>query len=93
MLLLNILDEGEELGFINIFTGDESWFYIKFNPKGAWILPDKNLSFFENTGFHVRKFMLIIIWEIDGDACPSLSMVHLDNGKVHNSKATQKKSV
>lgn len=62
-LLLNILDEGKELGFINIFTGNESWFYIKLNPKSAWILPDEKLPFLKNTGFQVRKFMLIVIWE------------------------------
>ena len=125
-LLLTILSESEELGFINIFTGDESWFYIKFNRKGAWILPDEKVPFFENPGFQLRKFMLTVIWGINGihvidimDSGLSFNSdyfithilcqieqikiqktryrkrikyyLHLDNCKVHNSKATQQK--
>ena len=61
-LLLGILTESEKLGFINIFTGDEYWFYIKFNRKGAWILPDEKVPFFENPRFQMSKFMLTVFW-------------------------------
>lgn len=62
-LLLNLLFESEKLNFINIFTDDESWFYIKHNEKGTWIIPDEKVVFLENLGFQVNKIMLTVIWE------------------------------
>ena len=60
--LLNILAQSKEINFINMLTGDESWFYIKYNPKGAWIISGEKPPFFENKGFQIAKFMLTVIW-------------------------------
>ena len=45
-----------------MLTGDESWFYIKYNPKGAWIISGEKPPFFENKGFQIAKYMLTVIW-------------------------------
>ena len=62
LLILNGIKK-EKLNFINIFTDDESWFYINHNEKGTWIIPDEKVVFFENLGFQVKKIMLTVIWE------------------------------
>ena len=49
-----------------MLTGDESWFYIKYNPKGAWIISGEKPPFFENKGFQIAKFMLTVIWGVNG---------------------------
>lgn len=64
--LLNILSQSKEINFINILTGDESWFYIKYNPKGAWIISGESPPCFENKGFQIVKFMLTVIWGVNG---------------------------
>lgn len=64
--LLSILNKHKTQGFYRLLTGDESWFYLRYNSKRIWSLSYEYIPQYVPTRLHNKKYMLTVIWSVDG---------------------------
>jgi hypothetical protein len=64
--LLNILEAHEKNKFQRFVTRDESWFALKFHHSRKWNGSRDDVSQKVKQQIGTQKFMLTVIWGIDG---------------------------
>jgi histone-lysine N-methyltransferase SETMAR len=56
----------KKLGFINLITGDESWFFLNYPPKLKWIKKGQSPPIAQNPKHFSQKVMLTLCFSANG---------------------------
>ena len=64
--LAELLEKSKKVGYVNIVTGDESWFTCTCAIKGSWVCPEDDNPEFDASKICVEKVMLTVIWGVKG---------------------------
>jgi histone-lysine N-methyltransferase SETMAR len=62
----------KKMGFLNIITGDESWFYLTYPPSSKWISSGEGREVLQSQDHYCQKVMITICFSADG-----LRVLHL----------------
>jgi histone-lysine N-methyltransferase SETMAR len=73
--LLRVLEAMQRIYFHHIITGDESWFYPKYQHTSQWSISGNEVPQKVNLATGTAKFMLMAVWGVNGfhllDVMPS----------------------
>jgi histone-lysine N-methyltransferase SETMAR len=59
-------------GYINLVTGDESWFYLSYPPSSKWTSSSSSREVVQSPDHYAKKVMITICFSADG-----LRLIHL----------------
>jgi histone-lysine N-methyltransferase SETMAR len=65
-LMKGILLKNKQYGFLNIVTGDESWFYLFYPPSSKWIKKEEDRPVMESMSHLSKKVMVTICFSSTG---------------------------
>lgn len=80
--IIEILENNKRDNFYNIITGDQSWFYYRYDPKGRWLFHDEDAYEAPVTTIDRKKIMLTVFWNPSG----FLVVDFLPEGQKYNSE-------
>lgn len=78
--LYNILETSKRIGYRNIITGDQTWMFYQYHPKGKWCFSSEDRPEFEDDHTFHQKIMITIVWGC-GD-----SMLLMNSQKVYHTQ-------
>jgi transposase len=84
--MLTILKEDEENDFVNIITGDESWFWYRYDYDAVWVKPGGVVPERPKQGLGSEKVMIEVFWGVDGTPV----FVDLPKGETMTAKVFEK---
>jgi hypothetical protein len=64
--ILKILKENQETGFVNIITGDESWFYFEYLHQSVWVPSRDEVPERIKQKIDMKKCLISAIWSVNG---------------------------
>lgn len=64
--LVHILSECKKINWLNIITGDQSWFTFGYGENGAWLRNEDEPPIMDGSKIQIKKIMVTVIWGVHG---------------------------